>query len=187
MSALPRRYLFSVDEYHRMIDAGIFHEDDHIELIDGEIIQMAAIKSRHAATVERIRRLLDSKLPSSMLTRAQNPITLDDSSEPEPDVVVVRYREDDYCNTHPSPTDIILVIEVADTSLSFDRTVKIPKYALSSIQECWLINIQNDQVEVYKNPINGKYLDIITHALDQSITSTSLRITLEVSDIFPGR
>ena len=129
MAMQVTRHQFTVDEYHRMSEAGVFGEDDRVELIEGDILEMAPIGSRHAACVTRLNRLLSSRLASDVIVRVQDPILLDDGSEPQPDVVVARFQADFYESKHPGPRDLLLVIEVAESSLGFDRDVKMGLYA----------------------------------------------------------
>jgi Uma2 family endonuclease len=143
------RYQLSVEQYHQMIDAGIFAPDDRLELIHGELIKMSPINRRHAAGVDRLNFLLADRLNRRALHRIQNPITLTDS-EPQPDVAIVRWRDDFYLAGHPTPPDIYWVIEVADTNIAYDREVKVPLYMQAGIPEVWLVNLDADCLEVYR-------------------------------------
>ncbi len=128
-----KRKLFTVTEYHKMIEAGIFHEDDRIELLGGEIIHMSPIGTRHAACVKRLIQLCTSQLGKRVIVSAQDPIELSFVSEPQPDFVLLKPRADFYSQTHPKPEDIYLVVEVSDTTAAYDRRVKIPFYAQADI------------------------------------------------------
>jgi len=143
------RHRFSVEQYHQMIDAGIFAPDDRLELIHGELVKMSPINRRHAAGVDRLVYLLLNRLGQKARCRIQNPITLADS-EPQPDVAIVRWRDDFYLAGHPTPPDIYWVIEVADTTITYDRGVKVPLYLSAGIPEVWLINLDEDCLEVYR-------------------------------------
>jgi Uma2 family endonuclease len=143
------RHRFSVEQYHRMIDAGIFAPEDRLELIHGELVTMSPINRRHAAGVDRLNLLLADRLNRRALHRIQNPITLADS-EPQPDVAIVRWRDDFYLAGHPTPPDIYWVIEVADTTVTYDRDVKVPLYIQAGIPEVWLVNLDADCLEVYR-------------------------------------
>jgi Uma2 family endonuclease len=134
------RRLFSVQEYHRMLDSEILTERDRVELIRGEIIRMSPIGRRHAACVNRLNDLLQKKLGIRALVSIQNPVELDDNSEPQPDVVLLRRKNDYYESGHPQAEDILLLIEVADTTVESDREIKIPTYAGYGIVEVWLAN-----------------------------------------------
>jgi Uma2 family endonuclease len=117
---------FSVHEYHRMAEVGILSEDDRVELIEGEILEMSPIGSRHAACVDRLNRLLNGFADLSAIVRVQSPILLDVNSEPEPDISLLRPSDDFYAGGHPTPGDVLLLIEVADTSVERDLEVKLP-------------------------------------------------------------
>jgi Uma2 family endonuclease len=143
------RHRFSVEQYHQMIDAGIFAPDDRLELIHGELVTMSPINRRHAAGVDRLVYLLLDRLGQKARCRIQNPITLADS-EPQPDVAIVRWRDDFYLAGHPTPPDIYWVIEVADTTITYDRGVKVPLYLSAGIPEVWLVNLDEDCLEVYR-------------------------------------
>jgi len=133
-----------------MIDAGIFAPDDRLELIHGELVKMSPINRRHAAGVNRLNIILGRFLHQKALHIIQNPITLTDS-EPQPDVAIVRWRDDFYLAGHPTPPDIYWVIEVADTTITYDRGVKVPLYLGAGIPEVWLINLDEDCLEVYRH------------------------------------
>jgi Uma2 family endonuclease len=148
---------FTVDQYHRMIETGILTENDHVELLDGWILEMSPIGPPHATCVSLILDALQQKLPSGWLIRAQSPITLA-AGEPEPDVTVVRGSIRDYRDRHPGGPDIGLVIEVADSSLQFDRLQKRPQYAAAAIPEYWIVNLIDRCLEVYADPVtDGDY------------------------------
>lgn len=152
----PRRR-FTVDEYHRMAAAGILHEDDHIELLDGEIIEMAPIGGRHIACLIALTESLILRLTGRALVSPQNPIRLSSGSEPEPDVALLRLRPDRYRDGPPTPADVYLVIEVADTSLRYDRQTKLPLYAAAGIAEVWVTDLAGERVLVYRSPREGRY------------------------------
>jgi len=149
--------LFTVDEYHRMWDAGIFPEDKRFELIRGEIIEMPTAKPPHSGRVNRLTHLFTSRLRDSVIVSVQNPSSIDDMSEPVPDVSLLKPRSDFYTESHPLPEDVLLVIEVSHTTHRFDSKVKAPLYAEAGILECWILNIQKNVVEVYTEPVQGQY------------------------------
>jgi Uma2 family endonuclease len=153
--------LFTVAEYEQMVQAGILREDDRLELMDGEIFEMAPIGSRHAACVRRLQRLLTQALSEQALVDTQNPLRLHDYSEPQPDVVILRHRADLYASGHPQPGDVFLVVEVADTSLAYDQETKVPAYARSGLPEVWVVDLISEGVHVYRTPSAGQYLDAI--------------------------
>ncbi len=157
MTTQTRRRRFNVDEYYAMAEAGILTPDDRVELLDGEIFTMAPIGSRHASCVARLTRMLTARVGSHALVWVQNPTHLDDSTEPQPDVMLLEERDDFYASNHPSPEDVLLLIEVADTSVAVDRGHKLPLYALSGIREVWIVNLPEQCVEVYTEPSGEGY------------------------------
>ncbi|HYY94431.1 MAG TPA: Uma2 family endonuclease [Pyrinomonadaceae bacterium] len=160
MSVEIARHSFTVDEFERMGAAGIFHPDDRLELIDGEIVEMSPIGSSHAACVDALALLFNETARRRFLVRIQSPIRLDDFSEPQPDVALLRWRDDFYRHAHPTPADVLLVVEVADTTVESDRQVKIPLYARAGIPEVWLVNIPGERIEVYSAPEGETYRQV---------------------------
>jgi Uma2 family endonuclease len=158
MAVQIQRWQFTVDDYARMLETGILSEDDRVELIDGEVRAMSPIGSVHAAIVKRLIAILTRLLGDSAIVSVQDPIRLNDYTEPEPDVAVLRLRDDYYAQGHPHPDNVLLVIEVADTSLDYDRDEKLPRYAAANLVETWLIDVAGQTVEQYWQPRNGKYL-----------------------------
>jgi Uma2 family endonuclease len=156
-SVAPAPHRFSVEEYHRMAGAGLFGDDDRVELVEGEIIDMAPIGSRHAACVDRLNRLLVSRLGERAIVRVQSPVRLSDLSEPQPDVAVLAPRRDFYAGAHPGPADVLVVVEVADTTVAWDRGVKVPLYARAGVAEVWLVDLAGETVEVSRQPGAGGY------------------------------
>ncbi|MEA3642621.1 MAG: Uma2 family endonuclease [Lamprobacter sp.] len=142
----------SVDAYHQMIRAGIFDEDDRVELIDGALRAMPPIKPDHAGKNNRLNRLLTLRAGDDALVSVQNPLTLQPRSEPEPDLMLLRPRDDFYASAHPTPTDTLLVIEICDSSLRYDREVKVPLYAAHGVPEVWLVDLQHRRLELYREP-----------------------------------
>ncbi|HEX3035581.1 MAG TPA: Uma2 family endonuclease [Thermodesulfobacteriota bacterium] len=157
MSIQPVRRLFTVTEYYRMAEAGILSEDDRVELIEGEIIEMTPIGSRHSACVDRLSTLFHLHLGKAVIIRVQNPVRLDERSEPQPDVSLLKPRKDYYAEAHPTPDDVLLIIEVSETSIDYDRRVKLPLYARALIPEVWLVDIPGDRIEVHKQPSKEIY------------------------------
>lgn len=142
----------SVTEYHKMGEIGIFGEYERVELIEGVIRKMGPKGTRHTTSVSNLTNLLPLLLEGEALIRVQDPIVLNDDTEPEPDVAVIKPRGDAYTEAHPHPDDVLLLIEVADTSLEYDREIKLPRYAVSGIPEVWIVNLVENIVEVYCNP-----------------------------------
>ncbi|HKV10866.1 MAG TPA: Uma2 family endonuclease [Thermoanaerobaculia bacterium] len=157
--AEPLRRLFTRSEYHTMLEAGILHEDDRVELIEGEIWEMSPIGSKHAACVDRLNMALAASLQGRAIVRVQSPIGLNDLSEPQPDLSVLRFRSDFYTKDHPTPGDVVLLIEVADTTLAKDRG-KIELCARHGIPEAWLVNLQDDILEIHRRPTSQGYTAI---------------------------
>jgi Uma2 family endonuclease len=149
MAAEIVRWQFTVADFARMVVAGIFAEDDRVELIDGEVRVMSPGGLRHAAIVKRLNALLSRQVASRAIVSVQDPIQLTDYSEPLPDLAVLHAREDFYRHAHPLPTDVFLVVEVAETSLAYDREEKIPRYAQDLIPEAWLIEVAGATVIQY--------------------------------------
>lgn len=162
--------LFTVEEFHRMTDVGILTESDRVELIEGEILQMAAIGTRHASCVRRLIRLFSEQLSDRVLIDAQNPVELGPFSEPQPDIALLQWRDDFYESRHPQPEDILLIVEVADTTLESDRQLKIPLYARTGILEVWLVNLNQNSIEVYRQPTAQGYQQIQIYQPTQSVT-----------------
>lgn len=148
---------FNVDQYYRMAQSGILAEDDRVELIEGEIIKISPIGVRHASCVNRLNTLFAEMLGRKAIVSVQNPLLLSTYSEPQPDLCLLRPKADFYANEHPSPSDVFLVVEVADTSIGYDRDEKIPLYARAGIAEVWLIDLTQDTVTLYAEPIRGQY------------------------------
>ena len=167
-----------------MTEAGILSESDRVELIDGEVIEMSPIGSRHAACVNRLTMLLTSKLGQTAILSVQNPIRLDEYSEPQPDLCLLQPRADFYAQGHPAPADVLLVAEVADSSVGFDREVKLPLYAQALIPEVWLVDLQADAVEIYSQPSGGKYQKSREIKRDEIITSETIpQLSLDVNAV----
>lgn len=154
------RRSFTVDEFHRMVQAGILTEDDRVELLDGEIVQMTPIGSKHAACVNRLTRLFSGRVGDRAILSVQNPVRLSERSEPQPDFALLRPRPDFYASAHPGPEDVLLIVEVAETSVEVDRQVKAPLYARAGIPELWLIDLAGEGVEVYRRPTPKGYQDV---------------------------
>lgn len=149
------RRRFTVHDYHRMGEAGILHEDDRVELIEGEIVEMAAIGTRHFACVNQLTRSLVREVGDAAIVSVQNPVRLDEHSEPQPDLTVLRVR--DYRESLPIPEDVLLLIEVSDTTLSYDRGVKLPLYARAGIREVWIVDVTHEVIERHTDPSGDGY------------------------------
>jgi len=157
MALHPTRRRFTVAEYHQMAEASIFAEDDRVELLEGEIVEMSPIGRIHAAEVIRLTELFVRTFGEAVHVSVQNPIQLAEDTEPQPDMTLLRRRHDFYASAIPGPQDVLLLVEVADTSVAFDRQVKMPLYARSGIAEHWLIDLNQETVTVYRDPGPGGY------------------------------
>jgi Uma2 family endonuclease len=164
------RRKFTVKQYHQMAEAGILTEDDRVELIRGEIVEMTPIGRRHAACVDRLNEMFILRLAQATIVRVQNPVELDDNSEPQPDLVLLRRRADFYEAGHPQAEDILLLVEVADATVETDRDVKILLYANSGIAEVWLVDINAQCLEVYRQPSENGYQIIQKYYRGQTVT-----------------
>ena len=157
---LIQRHRVTVDEYYRMAEAGVLAPDARVELIEGEIVDMAPMKSLHAATVGRLMRLLVRAVGERALATCQTPLRLSDRSEPEPDLIVLKPRVDEYLEAHPTAADVLLLIEVSETTLNYDRGIKVPLYARHSVAEVWIIDLENRLVPFFRHPSGEAYTDI---------------------------
>jgi Uma2 family endonuclease len=157
----PRHWKLTADQYQRMGETGILTEDDHVELLDGELYEMSPIGSWHNAGVDAFttafaREVFDRRA----IVRVQGSFRLSPDSEPEPDILVLRFRSDFYRSSLPGPEDVLLLVEVADTSLAYDRDFKLPLYAQAGIPDVWLLNRDATRLEVYREPREGAYQSV---------------------------
>lgn len=184
MTVQVKRHLISVERYDQMIAAGVLHEDERLELLGGEIIEMSPIGISHAVCVNRLNKLFNRSLPEEFIVSVQNPIHLDMLSEPEPDIAILQPRDDFYAGGHPEPEDVILLIEVAETSLLYDRERKLPQYAQAGIPEVWIVNLIEQQIEVYTRPSPQGYQQTAIFNGKQTVTPVAFpQLTLKVSQI----
>ena len=154
---IPQRRRFTVAEYYAMADAGILGHTERVELLDGEIVMMAPIGNNHAFCVNWLTEALILALYGRANVSVQNPVRLDENSEPQPDIAVLQRREDFYVSRHPEPADVLLLIEVADSTLDSDRGEKLPLYANAGIPEVWVVNLRDRRLEAYTEPADGEY------------------------------
>lgn len=186
MSAGVSRRRFSVAEYYCMGEAGILRPDERTELIHGEIFVMPPIGPGHAAGGSKVERGFHRRLGDRAIVRSQYPIRLPDDTEPQPDVALVRPRPDDYRAAHPRPEDILLVVEVCDTTLQHDREVKLPLYAWAGIPETWLMNLPEDCIEVYRDPAPDGYRSITAVPRDGAVTPLAFPdVTFPCAELLP--
>ena len=186
MSVILTRHKLSVADYERMITSGILAEDDRVELIRGEIIDKMTPGNRHVSCVNRLTRLLVTALGNRGTVSVQNPVLMSDSA-PEPDLSVLRPRDDDYASGKPQAADVLLVVEVADSSVDIDRETKLNLYAENGLGEYWLVNLIDDQIEVFRQPLrDGTYAEPqIAQRGDHIEPLAFAGIRLAVSDILP--
>ena len=182
----PEKRKFTVAEYYRMAEVGILGSEEQVELVEGEIIVMAPIGPGHAGSVDIIGNLFVRKLDERLIVRSQNPIHLDDGSEPQPDIVVARPRDDYYTAAHPTPTDILLIVEVAQSTLAYDRDFKAHLYGRNAIPETWVKNLPEDCIERFTEPGPSGYAQHTIHRRGETITPVSFPdLELAVDDLLP--
>lgn len=169
-----------------MADAGVFGADERVELLEGEIIEMAPIGSRHAACVARLTRLFQGRLGDRALVWAQNPIRLGEHSEPQPDVALLRPRDDDYATAHPSADDVFLLVEVGDATAAWDREHKLPVYAGAGVVEVWLVDLPAGCIEVCRRPEGGDYQGRLTYAPGDHVAPDAFPdVRFDIADLLP--
>jgi Uma2 family endonuclease len=157
MQAEVTKKLFTVDEYYRMVDAGILSERDRVELIEGEIVEMSPIGHRHIVCVDRANHIFNAALKRRALVSIQSSLRLNKYNEPQPDIVVFKWREDYYASKRHAPEDTLFVVEVSDTSLRYDTKVKLPLYAATGVPELWIENLKQDVLLVCRDPAGKNY------------------------------
>jgi Uma2 family endonuclease len=183
---ITRRKL-DVDEYHRMGEAGILRDDDRVELIEGELVQMTPIGSPHAGTANRLTRLFVAAVGPRAVVTVQNPVRLDRHNEPQPDLMLLRFRDDDYYGKTPTPDDVLLLVEVADSSLRADRSVKLPLYAKSGVPEVWVVNLVDKVVEICRDPGPDGYRSVTPAGRGASLEPALLPgVALRAADVLLG-
>jgi Uma2 family endonuclease len=153
----PKRHPITVREYLRMGETGVLDPDARIELIEGELFDMPPIGPPHSSRVNRLIRLFSQAVGDAAIVSAQNPLVLGDLSAPQPDVALLRWREDFYEEAHPGPEDILVLVEVADSTLAHDRDRKLPLYARFAVPEVWLVDVAGSHLDVYRKPEEGAY------------------------------
>lgn len=174
MTSTPARKQFTTDDYARMRETGILGEDDRVELLDGEIYVMSPIGPLHVAIVNKLNRILGRLVGDQGIISVQNPIALDEYSEPQPDLTILKPRDDFYTHALALPHEILLAIEVADTTLVYDRDQKLPRYAQEQIGEVWIVDVQSQVIAQYTRPDQGTYTQIHKVLFGQTITATQI-------------
>ena len=179
----PKR-LISIDEYHRMAADGLFSEDDRVELIEGEIVEMTPIGDRHALGVLRLNLFFHRGFLNRGLISPQNPLRFGGWSEPQPDVAVLAWRDDLYAYAAPASQDVLLLVEVADSTIGYDRKIKMPLYAKHGIGESWILNLAEDVLEIYRQPSTTGYRKIQRLRRGDSIAMEAFPdVVFSVSDL----
>lgn len=172
--AAGRPWRFTVEDYHRLGEAGILGEDERVELIEGEIVDMTPIGSHHAGSVKRVVAFLRSRVGSDVVLSVQDPLYLREDLEPQPDVMLLRYREDYYSLSHPASEDVLLLVEVADSSIAYDRMEKADLYAAHGVPEYWLVDLTKQAVLVHTAPSALGYRSVETRRREETWNSTML-------------
>jgi len=174
MAVQITRWQFTADDYERMVETGILDKHDRVELIDGEVIAMTPIGPPHAGIVNRLNAMLSHRLAGVAIVSVQNPIRLNDYSEAQPDLAILQLRDDFYAQAHPTPADILLLVEVADSSLAYDSEEKMPRYAQDAIPEVWLIDVENEMVTQFSHPLLNTYRHEVQLARGQLLVSQTI-------------
>ena len=175
---------FTLEEYHRMGETGVLPADARVELIDGQVVEMSPIGRDHASCVIRLTDILARQAAAHVSISVQNPLILNDLREYQPDVVALTRRDHRYGAALPTAADALLVIEVGDSSVSFDRTTKIPAYAAALVPEAWLVDLPSDRVEVYRDPEGGSYQTVAIANRGATVTPLALpQLHAAVSEI----
>src|SRR4051794_31298886 len=177
------RRRFTVADYERMIEAGILAEDDRVELVAGEIVEMAAIGIRHMNCINQTGKRIGRAIDNSLIVSIQNPIRLSNDGMPQPDLAVFLDQGEDA--TMPTVNEVLIVIEVADTSRNYDRQIKLPLYAAAGIREAWFFDLATETIERHTAPIDGRYTLIAIAGRGQSLTSTVLPSLTIPASIIP--
>ena len=179
------RHRLSVADYHRLADAGILGEDDRVELLEGQLVTMSPVGPRHALAVDALTDLLSHALSAPARVRVQNPVVLNEGSEPPPDIAVVRRPWRGYPGQHPGPDDIFLLIEVAESSLAFDQGAKRILYARAGIREFWLVDLTADVVHIHRRPMGDTYTMVSKLGPEATLTIGALPgITIQAGPLF---
>ena len=182
----PQRHAVSVAEYLRMGEAGVFQPEARLELVEGEILEMAPIGSRHGGTVNTLNRLFAQLLGERCVVAVQNPVALGDRSMPQPDLALLKSRGDDYTRSHPTASDVLLLIEVADTTRAFDVGTKVPLYARHGIAEVWVVDLTDRTVRVFRDPGPAGYATEISAVGEDILHALAFpEIAIQLAKLFP--
>jgi len=182
---LLQRHRLTVAEYYRMAEAGVLAPDARVELIEGEIVDTAPMRSRHASAVGRLNILLSRAVGEEALVWCQLPLRLSDASEPEPDLMLLRPRDDFYAGAHPGPADVLLLVEVSESSVRYDREVKVPLYARHGIAEVWVVDLDAGVMRFFRRPAGGAYTDITASETPRTVSPQALPgVTVDLAPLF---
>lgn len=190
MVAITRKK-FTIGEYHKLLDLGFFSENDRVELIRGEIIEMAPKRTPHSVCNSLLWKQLYELIGKQAEIRVQEPIVLPSNSEPEPDVVIARKKADNYLSAHPTVRDLILIIEISDSTLKYDKEVKLPLYAEAGVNNYWIVNLVDRCLEIYSNPFSNNQENFnyrnksIILSDEQADLPEFIEVKLELTSIFP--
>jgi Uma2 family endonuclease len=174
VAVVLHRKSWTAAQYRRMVEVGVLGEDDRVELIQGEIIEMAPVGAHHAAAVKALARLFHQQTGDRCVVSVQDPIRLSDRSEPQPDVALLTWRDDLYRAQLPIPPDVLLVVEVADTSAATDREVKLPGYGQAGIPEAWLVDLTTGVVEAHSHPSAGGYTESVVYRRGDTLPAIAI-------------
>jgi Uma2 family endonuclease len=186
MEEWPRRHRVTVEEYYRMARVGLLAPDARVELIDGEIIDMPPIGTRHTAVVDRLNALLGRAVEDRAIVRVQGPVRLDDFSAPQPDLTLLTPCADFYEQRHPGPSDILLVVEVSETTLRYDRQVKSALYARHGIPELWIFDTQRKELHVHRDPSGSGYSQMFMSDRPSLQVMRVPGVTIDATALFAG-
>ena len=178
------QHRFNVKEYYRMAETGVLHPNARVELLNGRIIDMSPIGPFHGGLVKRLSRIFNLKAKGRWIVSIQDPLRLDDQSEPEPDVMLLKPAADDYTSGHPQPDDVFLLIEVSDSTLDYDREEKLPAYGRAGVVEVWIVNLQDATLEIHREPhFTGYGSKTVLHAGEQAKPLAFPDTTLDVAEL----
>jgi len=184
MSLQVARYQLSVAQYERMIEAGVFPEDARIELIEGELLEMTPIGTRHMAVVNRLTRILSRGVGDRAVLSVQNPIQLDERSVPQPDLALLCPQPDDYEQRRPTPADVLLLVEVAEPSVAYDRERKAELYARAGVAEYWVVDLTTNEIVAWRQPVAGRYqVERVARRGDSLSPAALLELTVTVAEV----
>lgn len=183
MSVLTQ-HRFNVSEFYRIAEAGVLPPEARVELLNGQIVDTSPIRPFHGGLVKRLNRILNLQAKGRWIVSTQDPLRLDDHSEPEPDLMLLKPADDDYTNRHPLPADVLLLIEVSDTSIDYDRDDKVPAYARASISEVWIVNLNNQTIELYREPhLTGYAAKVVLGAGEHASPMAFPDVALDVTQL----